>query len=125
MAFYETVFIARQDISTVDVDKLTDTFSNIITDYKGEIIKTEYWGLRDLAYQILKNNKGHYVLLGIKAEPDGIKEMERKMKLNDNVVRFLTLKVEEISKEPSPILKPAEQEEKKLTEKQEVIRVTA
>lgn len=105
MALYETVFIIRQDISSADVDKLTSDFSEIVTKLGAKIVKTEYWGLRNLAYDINNNKKGHYVMLCTDAQSAQIKELERKMKLSEDVIRFLTLKVDNISNEPSPILK--------------------
>ncbi|WPY00335.1 30S ribosomal protein S6 [Candidatus Trichorickettsia mobilis] len=105
MAFYESVFIIRQDISSSDVDKIIDDFTKIAKDNGSTIIKTEYWGLRTLAYEINNNTKGHYVFLGLEAKAAAIQEMERKMKLSENIIRFLTINVESISSEPSPILK--------------------
>lgn len=105
MAFYELVFIIRQDVSSSDVDKILNDFSNLVKDNDGEVIKTEYWGLRTLAYEINKNNKGHYVFFGLNAKPAVITEVERKMKLSNDIIRFLTIKVDRISDEPSPILK--------------------
>lgn len=105
MSFYESVFIIRQDISSADVDKITDDFTKIVKDNNGEVIKTEYWGLRNLAYKINNNKKGHYVLLGIKADAVLINEMDRKMKLSENIIRFQNIKVDIISSEPSAILK--------------------
>lgn len=104
MPLYESVFIMRQDISSTDVDKLVDSFAQLVKEHKGTVIKNEYWGLRSLAYEIDNNKKGHYVMLGMQAEPSLIKELERKMKLNADVIRFMTHNVKEISKEPSIIL---------------------
>lgn len=104
--FYESVFIVRQDVSSTDIDKITEDFVKIVTSNGGRIVKTEYWDLRTLAYKIGNNKKGHYVFLGIEATtPVVVSELERKMKLNENVIRFLTVKVDSISSEPSPILK--------------------
>jgi small subunit ribosomal protein S6 len=119
MAFYESTFIIRQDVSSADVDKITEEFVKIITDFGGSLVKNEYWGLRTLAYEISKNKKGHYVMLGIEAPADAIRELERKMKLNQDVIRFVTINVKEISKEVSPILKG------KSLENEVVIDVTA
>ncbi|WP_316353857.1 30S ribosomal protein S6 [Candidatus Trichorickettsia mobilis] len=105
MAFYESVFIIRQDISSSDVDKIIDDFTKIAKENGSTIIKTEYWGLRTLAYEINNNTKGHYVFLGLEAKAAAIQEMERKMKLSENIIRFLTINVESISSEPSPILR--------------------
>ncbi|MDX1917129.1 MAG: 30S ribosomal protein S6 [Rickettsiaceae bacterium] len=104
MTFYETIIIIRQDVSSTDIDKLNDDFSNILTGLGSEIIKTEYWGLRNLAYDISNNKKGHYVLLGTKSPDAAIKELERKLKLSEDVIRFMTLKVDAIKQDPSPIL---------------------
>jgi small subunit ribosomal protein S6 len=104
MPLYESTFIVRQDLSSNDVDKLTETFSKIITDNGGNIVKTEYWGLRTLAYIIKKNRKGHYVMLGIDAPYEAVKEMERRIKLNEDILRNVTIKVDEIDKEASVIM---------------------
>jgi small subunit ribosomal protein S6 len=105
MSFYESVFIVRQDISLNDIDKITEDFVKIVKDNKGTVVKTEYWALRTLAYKIGNNKKGHYIFLGLEATPSTIKEFERRMKLNENIIRFLTIKVKSISPEPSHILK--------------------
>ncbi len=105
MSLYETVFIVRQDVSLADVDKLTEEFVSIISKSGGKVVKTEYWGLRNLAYDINNNKKGHYTLFGIDADSDSIRGFERKMKYSEDVIRFLTLRVDNISADPSPILK--------------------
>lgn len=105
MAFYESVFIIRQDISSADVDKITDDFTKIVKDSNGEVIKTEYWGLRSLAYKIGNNKKGHYVFMGLKTYFSVINELERKMKLSENIIRFVNINVDSISAESSPILR--------------------
>jgi small subunit ribosomal protein S6 len=104
MPLYETTFIARQDISTHDVDKLIDNFSKIVSDNGGKIVKTEYWGLRNLAYLVKKSRKGHYAMLGIDSPYAAVKEMERLMGLNEDVLRSLTIRVEKLSQEPSPMM---------------------
>lgn len=101
MPLYETTYIARQDISQADVEKMNEQFSGIVTENKGKIVKTEYWGLRNLAYRINKSRKGHYTLFGIDAPSDALKELERRMRLNDDVIRMMSIRVENISKEPS------------------------
>ncbi|MGX6959765.1 MAG: 30S ribosomal protein S6 [Rickettsia endosymbiont of Pentastiridius leporinus] len=108
MSFYELTFIIRHDVSLNDIDKIVDDFTKIIKDSNGTVIKKEYWGLRTLAYKIGNNKKGHYYLLGLEipsTSKDATKELERKMKLNENIIRFLNVKVDFISNEPSPILK--------------------
>lgn len=105
---YELVFIVRQDSSSQDIDKLGENLGKIISVHGGKVIKKEYWGLRTLAYLIKKNHKGHYVLLGFKADPVCIKELERKIKLDENIIRHAIVRVEKIDQEPSPILKSFE-----------------
>jgi small subunit ribosomal protein S6 len=104
MALYEVTFVARQDISTGDVDKLVETYSKLITDMDGKIIKTEHWGLRNLAYIINKNRKGHYVMFAVDAPFATISEVERRMKLNEDVIRILIIKVDAIDPEPSAMM---------------------
>ncbi len=105
MSLYELVFVIRQDISSNDVDKITDDFIKIITAEGGSVKKNEYWGLRSLAYEINNNKKGHYTLLGFEAMPAVVLELERKIKLSEDVIRYMTLNVESISAEPSAILR--------------------
>jgi small subunit ribosomal protein S6 len=105
MSLYELVFVIRQDISSNDVDKITDDFIKIITTEGGSVKKNEYWGLRNLAYEINNNKKGHYTLLGFEAMPAVVKELERKIKLSEDVIRYMTLAVESISDQPSAILR--------------------
>ncbi len=107
MPFYENVFIARQDISAPQVDSLADDFSKIIEDQGGKVAKREYWGLRGLAYRIKKNRKGHYVLLNIDAPAATVQEMERQMRLHEYTLRYLTLKVDELAKDPSLMMQNA------------------
>lgn len=104
MALYETVFIARQDLSPSQVEALSANLTQIITQGKGAITKTEFCGLRSLAYSIKKNRKGHYVLFNIDAPADVVKEMERQMGLNEDILRFLTLKLEKLDPNPSALM---------------------
>jgi small subunit ribosomal protein S6 len=104
MAFYENVFIVRQDVSATQVETLANEFSEIVKQNGGEVKKVEPWGLRSLAYRIRKNRKGHYMLLGIDAPPAAIAELERNQRLHDDVIRYLTVKVDEIEEGPSAIL---------------------
>lgn len=105
MPYYETVFVARQDVSAVQVEGLIEGFSSIIQDQGGKVTKKESWGLRNLAYRIKKNRKGHYVLLNLDAPPEAVKEMERNMRLNEDIIRFLTVRVEALEEGPSAMLK--------------------
>ena len=104
MSLYENVFIARQDISGAQVDALADTFTQLVTDNGGEVKKREYWGLRNLAYRMRKNRKGHYVLLNIHAPPTAVAELERTMRINEDVIRYLTIRVEALDEGPSVIM---------------------
>ncbi len=104
MAFYETVFVARQDLSAAQVEALAANLTELITQGKGDVTKTEFCGLRTLAYSIKKNRKGHYVLFNIDAPSPAVKEMERQMRLNEDILRFLTLKIEKLDTEPSPLM---------------------
>jgi small subunit ribosomal protein S6 len=105
MPLYESTFIVRQDISTQEVDKITENFSKVVNDFKGKVVKKEYWGLMSLAYKVKKSKKGHYVLMGIDSPVAAIDELNRLYKISEDVIRSLTVKVEEISKEPSPLFK--------------------
>jgi small subunit ribosomal protein S6 len=104
MPLYENVFIARQDISGAQVDQLADSFTQLIAEQGGEVKKREYWGLRNLAYRMNKNRKGHYVLFNIEAPAAAIAELERTMRINEDVLRYLTLRVETLEEGPSPIM---------------------
>ena len=104
MALYENIFIARQDISGAQVDALADTFTQLLTDNGGEVKKREYWGLRNLAYRMRKNRKGHYVLLNIDAPAAAIAELERTMRINEDVIRYLTIRVNALDEGPSVIM---------------------
>ncbi len=105
MALYENVFIARQDVSASQVDALADQFSELIKEHGGEVTKKEYWGLRNLQYRIKKNRKGHYVLFNIDAPSAAVLEMERNMRLNEDVIRYQTVRVKELETEQSIVLR--------------------
>ena len=104
MSLYENIFIARQDISGAQVDALADTLTQLVTDNGGEVKKREYWGLRNLAYRMRKNRKGHYVLFNIDAPPGAIAELERTMRINEDVIRYLTIRVDALEEGPSAIM---------------------
>ena len=104
MPLYECVLIARNDVTQAQVELIADGIATQLEGEQGSIQKREYWGLRSLAYRIKKNRKGHYMLLGLDAQPASIKEMERQLGLNEDVLRFMTLRVEAIDEAPSAIL---------------------
>jgi len=105
MALYEHTIIVRQDVSTAQVETLTEELSAIITDNGGSVEKVEQWGLRTLAYRIKKNRKGHYVLMNIDAPSAAVVEMERLERINEDIIRILTIRVEELEEGPSAMLR--------------------
>jgi small subunit ribosomal protein S6 len=110
MPFYEHVFLARQDLATAQVEALTETFSRVIADGKGAVASHEYWGLRSLAYRIAKNRKAHYVMLSIDAPAPAIAEMERQVSLNEDIIRYMTVRIEALPTEPSAMTKRGDRE---------------
>jgi small subunit ribosomal protein S6 len=104
MALYEHIVIARQDISPQQAEALNDTLKNLVEEQGGHVAKIEYWGLRNLTYRIKKNRKGHYSLMALDAPAPAIKELERQLSLNEDVLRYLTVRVEELDLELSPVL---------------------
>jgi len=107
MPFYETTLITRQDLSRQDITKLTDSLSAIIETDGGKVVKNEYWGLKSLAYRIRKNRKGHYAMLALNASQAGIKEMERNIRINEDIIRALTVRVDAIEEGPSVMMQQA------------------
>lgn len=104
MPYYETVYITRQDLSENQVNELASGFEDIIKKEGGKVTKTEQWGLRNLAYRINKSRKGHYTLIETDAPGSAIIELERNLRLNEDVMRYMTIKLDELSKGPSVIL---------------------
>ena len=104
MALYESVIIGRQDLTPGQFETLLEKFIAVIQSFKGEIKKRENWGIRNLAYKIKKNRKGHYMLLNIDGPPEAIKEYERLMRLDEDIIRFLTIKIKSIDEKPSPLM---------------------
>jgi small subunit ribosomal protein S6 len=109
LAFYENVFISRQDLAPQQAEALAQTFTEVVTGQGGKVTKSEYWGLRNLAFPIKKNRKGHYTLLNLDAPPAVIAELERQMRLHEDVLRYLTVKVEELEEGPSAMLQRREE----------------
>ncbi|MEX1146910.1 MAG: 30S ribosomal protein S6 [Sphingomonadales bacterium] len=105
MPYYEHVFIARQDLSTQQVDGLIADFSKIIEDNGGQVTKSENWGLRSLSYKISKNRKGHYVLLNLDSPAGGVTELERNARINEDILRYMTVRVEELEEGPSAVVR--------------------
>ena len=96
MAFYESVVIARPELTESQIENLISSLSKIISNEKGKVVKKENWGLRGLAYKIKKNKKGHYFMLNLDSNPSAIFEYERQMRINEDIIRFLTIKINEI-----------------------------
>ncbi|GGY42866.1 30S ribosomal protein S6 [Parvularcula lutaonensis] len=113
MALYEHIYIARQDVSPAQVDLITEELQNIVKENGGKVEKTEYWGLRNLQYKIKKNRKGHYSLMQIDAPSEALVEMERQMKLKEDILRFMTIRVDEFDPEPSPVMSRRDRDERK------------
>ena len=104
MALYEHVFIARQDLSAQQVEGLTQTMTDVVTNNGGKVEKTEQWGLRSMAYKIKKNRKGHYTQLTLDAPAEAVQELERQLRLHEDVLRSLTVRVDELDPEPSVMM---------------------
>ena len=104
MSYYESVFITRQDVSATAAETLADKFAKILKTNGGAVSKRESWGLLHLAYKIKKNKKGHYFLFNMDAPPQAVQEMERNMRLDEDVLRFLTLRIEEVDETPSIVM---------------------
>jgi small subunit ribosomal protein S6 len=113
MPLYEHVFLARQDISQAQVDALTKEYSDIITEAGGKIGKSEYWGVKPLAFKIKKNRKAHYCLFNIDAPPSAVAEMERRMGLSPDVLRFLTIRVDAHETEPSIQMRKSDRDDRR------------
>jgi small subunit ribosomal protein S6 len=112
MALYEHVYLARQDISAQQVDALTAQFKSVIESFGGKVEKTEYWGLKSLAYKIKKNRKAHFSLLNVDAPPAALAEMERQMGINEDILRFMTVRVEALEQGPSVMMRKREDEDR-------------
>ena len=112
MALYEHVFLARQDLAQAQVDTLAETATKIIEDNQGKVVKTETWGLRNLAYRIQKNRKAHYVMLDIDAPAGAVAELERQTAINEDVIRYMTVRVDEHEQGPSVMMRKSDRGER-------------
>ncbi|MDF0488622.1 30S ribosomal protein S6 [Sphingomonas sp. H39-1-10] len=110
MALYEHVFLARQDLAQAQVDALAETATKIIQDNNGRVVKTETWGLRSLAYKIAKNRKAHYVMLEIDAPGSVVVELERQIQINEDIIRYMTVKVDELEAGPTVMMRKSERD---------------
>jgi small subunit ribosomal protein S6 len=110
MNFYELVFVVRQDMSYADLDKVTESLLEIVKNYDGKVLVNEYWGLKNLSYEISNNKKGHYVFLGLEISIDCRNELERRIKLSEHIIRHLVLRVEQLAATPAQMLKDSSSE---------------
>jgi small subunit ribosomal protein S6 len=110
MALYEHIFLARQDLAQAQVDALAETATKIVEDNEGKVVKTETWGLRSLAYKIAKNRKAHYVMLEIDAPGGVIAELERQTQINEDVIRYMTVRVDAHEQGPSVMMRKGDRE---------------
>ena len=118
MALYEHVFLARQDLAQAQVDTLAETATKIITDNNGKVVKTESWGLRSLAYKIAKNRKAHYVMLEIDAPGAVVAELERQTQINEDVIRYMTVKVDELEQGPTVMMRKQERDRERRSDRE-------
>ena len=119
MALYEHVFLARQDLSQAQVDQLAATATEIIEANEGKVTKTETWGLKNLAYKIDRNRKAHFVMLAIDAPGTVVAELERQTRINEDVIRYMTIRVDEHEEGPSAMMRKNERDSKKRRDREE------
>ena len=119
MPLYEHVFLARQDLAQAQVDALAENATKIIADNGGKVVKTETWGLRGLAYRIAKNRKAHYVMLDIDAPAPAMAELERQTGINEDIIRYMTIRVEDHEKGPSAMMRRAERDRSRTSRRDE------
>ena len=118
MALYEHVFISRQDLSNAQAEGLIEHFSAILSDNDGKVIDQEYWGLKTMAYKINKNRKGHYAFLKSDAPSSAVQEMERLMRLHEDVMRVMTIRVDEHEEGPSVVIQAKSAKEERRRERE-------
>jgi small subunit ribosomal protein S6 len=110
MPLYEHVFLARQDVSAQQVEELTAQFKGVIEGLGGKVTKTEYWGVKSLTFRIRKNRKAHFTLFNVDAPPAALTEVERQERINEDVLRYLTVRVEELEEGPSAMMRKADRD---------------
>jgi small subunit ribosomal protein S6 len=112
MPFYEHVFLTRQDASNTQVDQLTEQFKSVVAGLGGKVEKSEYWGVRSLTFRIKKNRKAHFTLMNIEAPPAAITEMERQESINEDVIRFMTVRVDALEEGPSAMMRASRRDDR-------------
>jgi small subunit ribosomal protein S6 len=110
MPLYEHVYLARQDVSAQQVEELTAQFKGIIEKMGGTVPKVEYWGVKSLTYRIRKNRKAHFTLLNVDAPPAALAEIERQQRINEDVLRYITIRVDELEEEPSAMMRKVDRD---------------
>jgi small subunit ribosomal protein S6 len=113
MAMYEHVFLTRQDVSGQRVDELVEQYKGVLEAGGGKVGKTEYWGLKSLAFRINKNRKAHFTLMNVEAPHEAVTEMERQMRINEDILRFLTMRVDGLEEEPSVQMQKKERDDRR------------
>jgi small subunit ribosomal protein S6 len=113
MALYEHVYLARQDVSAQQVEELTANLTKVLGDNGGKVTKNEYWGLKSLSFRIKKNRKAHYSLLNLDAPPAAVAEMERQMRINEDILRFMTIRVDELEEGPSAMMQKRDRDDER------------
>jgi small subunit ribosomal protein S6 len=113
MPLYEHIYLARQDVSPQQVEELTNTLTEVLSQGGGKVTKNEYWGLKSLSYRIRKNRKAHYSLLNIDAPAPAVAEMERQMRINEDILRFMTVRVDELEEGPSAMLQKRDRDDER------------
>ena len=111
MPLYEHIFLARQDVSPQQVEEMTNALTEVLVAGGGKVTKNEYWGLKSLSYRIKKNRKAHYSLLNINAPAPAVAEMERQMRINEDILRFMTVRVDELEDGPSAMMQKRDRED--------------
>ena len=112
MPFYEHVFLTRQDASNAQVDQLTEQFKSVLSGLGGKVSKNEYWGVKSLTFRIKKNRKAHFTLLNIEAPPAAIAEMERQESIHEDVIRFMTIRVDALEEGPSAMMRTSRRDDR-------------
>ncbi len=119
MPLYEHVFMARQDVTSQQVEAMIDQYKGVIEQNGGKVEKTEMWGVKSLAFRIKKNRKAHFTLLNISAPPAALAEMERQMRISEDILRFMTIRVDELESEPSVMMQKRDRDERKDRERRD------
>ncbi len=113
MPLYEHVFLARQDVTSQQVEGMIDQYRGVIEQNGGKVEKTEMWGVKSLAYRIKKNRKAHFAMFNLDAPAAAVAEMERQMRINEDILRFMTIRVDALDPEPSVMMQKRERDERK------------